>query len=345
MTQESALERHWRLLRVLSTQSSGSSVRELMHETGVSEKTIRRDLILLRRVGFPLEETIVEKNLKLWKLNAEAAFPGMIRWDEAAALYVGRELMNSMRGTGLETAFRSIAEKIEQALPKDVRALLDHVVARWHIATGPQPDYSRHNDFLEALQTAVEEQRLTWLTYQSQASTEPVTYDVHPLGIVFAKNSFYLIAHSPHHGEIRHFKLDRISDVDAQQMKFPKPTDFNLEQHLAGSWCIFRGKTSEPITVRVRFTSSVARFVQEKRWHPTQKLTPQPDSSLTAEYQLNALEELKAWVLSFGAKAEVLEPESLRQEISQELIQALVAYQKHSESTSTATPRKRRLPK
>ncbi|MCX7419851.1 MAG: WYL domain-containing protein [Planctomycetia bacterium] len=172
------------------------------------------------------------------------------------------------------------------------------------------------------------------MTYQSQAATEPVTHDVHPYALVFAKNSFYLVAFAPHHAEVRHYKLDRISQVDVQPLKFPKPLDFNLDQHFAGSWSIYRGRAEKPFVVRVRFTAEVSRYIQEKRWHASQKLLPQRDGTVIAEFQLTATEEIKAWVLSFGTKAEVLEPESLREEIINGLQETLDCYSDSKSLTS-----------
>jgi predicted DNA-binding transcriptional regulator YafY len=63
----------------------------------------------------------------------------------------------------------------------------------------------------------------------------------------------------------------------------------------------------------------VARYVQEGRWHHSQKLTKQKDGSLLAEFHLDTTEEIKRWILSFGRCAQVLEPEGFRDEIIQEL--------------------------
>jgi predicted DNA-binding transcriptional regulator YafY len=37
-------------------------------------------------------------------------------------------------------------------------------------------------------------------------------------------------------------------------------------------------------------------------------------------------EEIKAWILSFGAKVEILSPESLREEIGDDISKALARY-------------------
>ena len=62
------------------------------------------------------------------------------------------------------------------------------------------------------------------------------------------------------------------------------------------------------------------------RRESAQRLSDQPDGSLIAEFELTATEEIKAWTLSFGSKAEVLEPASLRAEIAAELQHSIGRY-------------------
>jgi predicted DNA-binding transcriptional regulator YafY len=49
-----------------------------------------------------------------------------------------------------------------------------------------------------------------------------------------------------------------------------------------------------------------------------QEIVPQNDGSLIFEAEVAGTEEIKVWVMSWGAKAMVLEPESLREEIGGE---------------------------
>ncbi|MEI8372802.1 MAG: DeoR family transcriptional regulator [Planctomycetota bacterium] len=68
------LVRQWKLLERLN--HAPSSVKELMAVCRVSEKTVRRDLVVLEKVGFHLKET-VEKPVgrKYWQLNKPLQLP------------------------------------------------------------------------------------------------------------------------------------------------------------------------------------------------------------------------------------------------------------------------------
>jgi predicted DNA-binding transcriptional regulator YafY len=121
--------------------------------------------------------------------------------------------------------------------------------------------------------------------------------------------------------------VDRIEAVETTPIIFQRPANFKLADLVADSFGIYDG--DEDLTVVVKFLPSAARFVQESHWHASQVLTPQRDGSLLARFQLSSTVEIKSWVLSFGANAVVIEPESLRTEIAQELEQLIKSYQVH----------------
>lgn len=56
MSEETPLVRQWIMLRKLSALHYGATVKEMVDEMGVSEKTIRRDLESFQRAGYPLSD-------------------------------------------------------------------------------------------------------------------------------------------------------------------------------------------------------------------------------------------------------------------------------------------------
>ena len=90
---------------------------------------------------------------------------------------------------------------------------------------------------------------------------------------------------------------------------------------------MYRGSGKSRVTVRVRFRPNAARFVTEKEWHASKELATQTDGSELAIFRLSATEEIKSWLLGFGASAHLLALESLRNEIVRELETMLDRYQ------------------
>jgi predicted DNA-binding transcriptional regulator YafY len=96
-------------------------------------------------------------------------------------------------------------------------------------------------------------------------------------------------------------------------MGFTRHADYNFTERHKHSFSVFVGNTVQ--WVRVRFNKASAPYIREACWHRSQQLTPQPDGSLLFEVEVNDPREVGWWVLQWGADAEVLEPESLRQEL------------------------------
>ena len=126
-----------------------------------------------------------------------------------------------------------------------------------------------------------------------------------------------------------------MEDAEVTPVHFQRPEVFDLCKHLAKSFGVFHGDGE--VHVKVRFSAAVARYVTESTWHSSQKLTPQKDGSLIAEFDLGHTEEIKRWVQSFGQHAVVLEPEQLRSDILEELCALRLTYSSVADSTHDAS--------
>ncbi|MCI0540750.1 MAG: WYL domain-containing protein [Verrucomicrobiales bacterium] len=324
MPDQPAILRHWILLRSLGARRQGATLRDLAVEHDVSQKTILRDLELLRSIGFPLMHSTSDHGRRHWKLDGKSGLAQLsFTLEEAAALYLGRQFLEPLAGTDFFHGAQSAFAKIHATLGDAPLRHLEKLAAAFYHTTNGLADYSHKGELTDDLVRAIEDRRLTAITYQSLRATEPVThYDIHPYAIVWHKQALYLIAHSCDHNAIRTFKVDRISAAEVQELQFTRPPNFDPRKLLAGSFGIFEGDGPTQ-TVRIRFSRQVARPVSERTHHPTQRLLPQPDGTLVAEFDLSSFEELTSWILSWGQHAEVLEPPNLREQIAGTLTAAL----------------------
>lgn len=76
------------LLEQLSSNSEGATVYELAESLGVDAKTIRRDLILFKRLGFDVTATENEIGLKYWRIQS--------RFDTLRSKQQYRSIRNSL---------------------------------------------------------------------------------------------------------------------------------------------------------------------------------------------------------------------------------------------------------
>ncbi len=318
------------------------TVRELADHFGVTLKTVRRDLIVLRQVGFPVAETAGDHGRKTWTVVSSADGPQLrFTFDEAVALYLGRRFLEPLAGTLFWDAARRAYAKIGAWLtPGALRAVEKLLPSFVRTAVGAS-DYSKKSALLDDLSRAIEDHRITHVVYQSARATEPVSYDIYPLGLVYHRGALYVVGLAPRReGQPRHWKVDRIEAVQVTGLQFQPPEGFDLRKHLAGSFGIFEGHGD--LTIKVRFSACVARYVTEGRWHESQKLTPQKDGSLLAEFRLSGTEEIKSWLLGFGRNAVVLEPKEFRDEMAAELHATACLYDAASDGVEIENGKGRR---
>jgi proteasome accessory factor B len=325
MADQLPLVRQWVLLRTLCSRRYGVTIREMVQELGVSEKTIRRDLETFQAAAFPLKETVGEFGRKTWHIDAGKGEPGLcFAYDEAIALHLGRRFLEPLAGTVFWEAAQRAFKKIRATSGADALKYIDQFGTMFHQTMVGAADYTKKAELIDELMVGIEDRRAVFITYQSLQATEPVTYDIYPYGLIYHRGSLYLVGWSPQREEICHWKVSRIEDAEVTQVPFQRPDDFNLEQHLAKSFGVYHGDGN--VKIKVQFASAVARYVSESNWHDSQKLTPQKDGSVLAEFQLSDTEEIKRWIMSFGQHAVVVEPESLRNDVVGELNSLLAAY-------------------
>ena len=61
---------------------------------------------------------------------------------------------------------------------------------------------------------------------------------------------------------------------------------------------------------KVRFSAWQARYIKQRTWHPSQEIEELDNGEIILSFQAGGFYEIKSWILSHGADAEVLEPAS-----------------------------------
>ena len=304
------------------------TVAELSKALGVTERTIKRDISVLRSVQIPLIESTGSHGTKRYRVEIDQSRMPHLNFEEVAALWLGRRFLDPLAGTGLWRAALQAFKKLEQIFPPSARDYLNKMATSIHQTAIGSSDYSQRSEWIDQLLFAIDERRVTTIEYHSLKTEAPRSIVIEPLGLIFHEGVLYLVAVSQEHQEIRHYKIDRLSGVDPSADQFVPPEAFELKQHLSGTLGVYAANSDEQIrTVRIRFAPEAARYIREHNWHESQQLESQADGSLICSLELASLREVESWVLSFGPRAEALEPPELREALINSLRQALGSYE------------------
>ncbi|MBL8818513.1 MAG: WYL domain-containing protein [Planctomyces sp.] len=327
MSESKSLIRQWRLLRMLADARNGYTVRELQEEMSVSLETIRRDLKDLAAGGFRVRETVGFRGVKRWRVeDFEDNFH--LNITDLLSIYVGRQFLEPLAGTPFWDGQQKVFSKIRGALGEPALRYLQKLTKSLYATSIGTSDYSHRWAMIDQLMIAIEDRFVSLIAYQSDQASEAVEQEIYPQGFVFHRGSLYLVAWAVQRNAIRTYKVDRIETVQTTKLSAVIPENFDLAEWLEHSFGIFRSGSDRPLqTIRICFTREVARYVRESRWHKNQKLIPQPDGSLIADFMLIDTQEIKRWIMSFGPNATVLEPDELVEEIRRDLEQMKRTYE------------------
>ncbi len=119
------------------------------------------------------------------------------------------------------------------------------------------------------------------------------------------------------------FALERIKTVTITEDMFELPQPAPLAKRLDRAFGLI---DEPPQEVKIWIAPEWAYFIEERSWHPTQKLQFRKDGSVILTMQCGGIDELTAWVLSFGPGAKVLSPPALIKNVSSQLTAAAQSY-------------------
>lgn len=170
-------------------------------------------------------------------------------------------------------------------------------------------------EHVAAIQGALLERRRLRLRYYSMSRDEVSDRRVDPYHLTLHGGGFYLVAHCHLRQAVRIFAVERIRECEVLAVRFDMPEKFDVETYLAGAWGIVRG---DIVTVKVLFARSLARYIRDRLWHPTQKFRDLDDGRLEMTLRVADTLEVRRWILGFGSETEVLEPAALRDALRRE---------------------------
>jgi proteasome accessory factor B len=243
--------------------------------------------------------------------------------DELLALAFGEDLLRTLEGTVFHDSVRSALGKIRASLGPEISGFLEHFSDAFRVLPGPHKRYGDSREVIRALNDAVLSRRSVRIAYRTGRTGEESERTFDPYRVWYRDGALYAIGHDHRSGELRTFSVDRIRGIETTGEPFDVPDDFDFDAYVARAF----GVVSEPpVRVRIRFAPTRSTIIRERTWHPSQALSEDDSGHLILEMEVGASSELRDWVLSFGADAEVLEPAELREAVREAIAAAARAY-------------------
>jgi len=277
---------------------------------GISLRTVYRDIRSLEEAGIPLygEAGIGYSLVEGYRLP-----PVMFTPNEAVAFITAEKLMGKFTDASLQQHYTEAMYKIKAVLRGNEKDLLENLENQIIVDEKVSNDNAPGNT-LDILLKAIADKKAINLTYRAAGNEQDSNRLLEPIGIFHENNHWYTIGYCHLRETYRQFRIDRVVAI----------TLTNISQEERSSLQEYR-KYKEQVKatlnlhkVVIRITSkTIALYLQDQKHYYGFVSEIVTDEYIEMTFLTEYLEGLSRWYMMFADHAEVTEPESFKDRVSE----------------------------
>lgn len=299
------------------------NAKTLSRDYNVSEKTIYRDIELLRdEFSAPVKYNSREKSY--YYTNKFSLNIFSFSEIELHTLAVLREMLKSIKLNPYKSPQKSLFAKLKlnfgDQIQKQIEFVKDKISFRFNKSG------SIDENVFSKIEKALFEEREVEIEYQKPGSeiSEKRIFD--PYHLRNYEGNWYLIGFDHGKKKIRVLNAKRIFKLHVRKSGFDIPDDFSIESYFEFSFA--NRRTSEIHKVVLEIRKDKADEILERIVHLTHKLTKLKNGNIKIEFQTNELTELSNWVMSNADSLKVIKPNELKHILKSTAAKIINTYQK-----------------
>lgn len=302
-------------LLILLQTNGRMTADDLAERLEVSTRTIYRDLDALSAAGVPVYAERGPQGGCMLMESYRTSLTGL-KENEVRALFmltVPGLLADLGADKDSESAFLKLTAALPAPFQQDAKLVQERLYldpSAWFQAEEPTP-------FLATVQEAVFSSRRLRLIYR-RADGQWVKRLIAPYGLVAKAGIWYLVG-AVYAAMPQVFRISRIQEAELSESSFERPSAFNL----AKFWTAWHKKfesQQERFEVKVRVEEQAIQRFAHYYGEGLYERLQEPDSTdesgaLVITLHFESPEQACAQLLSLGTAVEVIEPDSLREQI------------------------------
>ena len=290
------------------------------HGISAERKSIYDDLESLREYGLDILQTGSGKNSGYYVASREFELPEL------------KLLVDSVQSSKFITYKKtlSLIKKIESLTSVyDAQLLRRQLYVKNRIKTMNESIYYN----VDELHRGIAENRKIRFHYfeytvrkERRFRRDGAWYVLSPYALSWDDENYYLVGFDSEAGIIKHFRVDKMADIQVTE----EPRD-GEEIYAALDMGVYARKTfgmftGEETSVRLRFEKDLVGAVIDRLGRDVM-LVPDGEDHFTVRTNVIVSPQFFAWVLGFGNKAKILEPESVVRKLREHLDQVTALYE------------------
>ncbi|WP_082140172.1 helix-turn-helix transcriptional regulator [Desulfovibrio sp. TomC] len=329
------INRGQNVIRIIQTfellaRPQGATYGEIAEILEVHERTARRNVDIIMQLGIEIIEIGREGKFS-YKASHEyvrkignTKFPCIFfSVPELIALFLMKTNFTILNGTQIEGYINSAFEKIASITTLKVSDMVNTIKKIYIKSYDFDKDYTEKEKIIDIVNQAIIKKKQCKMSYYSFAKENIAEYNISPLCFFSKNGGLYLFVRFDNHKDVRTIAVERIQKITLLNKNYKYPRGFNPEKLLENSFGVI---FDDPVFVKIWFSSSQAKYIDERVWSTREVKNYCPDGSIILELNTSGWFDVKRWILGFGADAKLLEPRELVEELRSDLQRALNAY-------------------
>ena len=273
------------------------------YDIHVERKTVYSDLEILRQFGLDIE-TKRGKTTSYYIAHRQFELPEL------------KLLVDAVQSS------RFITEKKSEELIGKLSALTSKAQAQnlkrqIHVAGGRAKSFNEQSYYsVDAIHAAINDSKrieFKYFDYDTNKNRvhrkDGAIYHLTPITLCWDSDKYYLVAYSAEHNELRHYRVDRMSDVSvsddaADVYDFQK---FDVPEHIGRVFGMYSG---EQVRATLAFENNFVNVVLDYFGKDIMPI-PKGEGWFEVTVDVSISPVFLAWIFQFGGKAEIKAPNSL----------------------------------
>ncbi|MCS3940332.1 putative DNA-binding transcriptional regulator YafY [Salinibacter ruber] len=315
-------------LRRLLSQGREMTLDEMRRHLDVSRRQVRRLLDALDEEGGGVRERW-DDGTKRFSLDPEArslqSRPIELKERELQALTVAASAAQAiLHPTPFDNGLREAVQKLLATAGPTYSFEPEFQEKVWHFETGAASNIEPEV-FWTVVQAASRQETLAIDYYSASSGEHSSGRKVDPLVIAEQSGSWLVAAYCHEKQRVLDFSLPAIEAADTTGTGFSRPAEFDRIDHFESRFSALKGEEMKEVVLHVN--AGKAEYFERKTYHPSQLEKELESGDLEVHFKVSNLDDIAAFVRSWGPHVRVRRPESLAERIKSELAETLQAYQ------------------
>ncbi len=314
-------------LRRLLSQGREMTLDTMSRRLGVSRRQVRRVIKELKEGGWKIRERW-EEGTKRFSMDPQdhtlESRPIELRERELQALTVAASAAQAtLHPTPFDNDLQDAVAKLLEGAGPVYSFEPEFQEKVWHFDAGAASNIDP--EIFWTVVRAANGQEVLAIDYYAASSGEySSARKVNPLVIAEQDGSWLMAAYCHQKQRVLDFSLSAIEAADPTGEGFDRPSDFDRLSHFEGRFSALKGEEKREVVLQV--DTDKAEYFRRKTYHLSQIEEKMENGDLKVSYVVSNLDDLAAFIRSWGPHVKVLQPKSLAERIETDLEEALQIY-------------------